>query len=136
MLPSMRARIKIPVTRGQVVAPEKVRFAKALRRHMTSEERLLWNKLRRSAVEGIHFRRQQIIGGYIADFYCAAANLAIELDGPVHDGQTVADRERDAALSELGIGTMRISNEELAADFGLVVRKIVAACRTTSPLQT
>ncbi len=125
----MPGRIKVPVTRGRPVAPEKVRFAKALRRNMTPEERLLWNRLRRSALDGIHFHRQQIIGGFIVDFYCAAANLAIELDGPIHDARADLDRERDRALAALGIRTMRLRNEEVAKDFGAVLRKIAAACR-------
>ncbi len=129
----MPARSKIPITRRQPVAAEKVTFAKSLRRNMTPEERLLWNRLRRSAVDGIHFHRQQVIGGFIVDFYCAAANLAIELDGPVHDGQIVRDRERDQALARMGIGTLRIRNEELAEDFEGVVSKIAAACRRPNP---
>ena len=96
---------------------------------MTPEERLLWNRLRCSALDGIHFRRQQIIGGFIVDFYCAAANLAIELDGPIHDAQVELDRQRDRALAELGIGTMRIRNEEVAKDFEALLRNIAAACR-------
>jgi very-short-patch-repair endonuclease len=100
---------------------------------MTPAERLLWSRLRRSALDGIHFRRQQIIGGFIVDFYCAAANLAIELDGPIHASQVALDFERDRALAELGIRTMRIRNEELAEDFDAVVMKIAAACRRPNP---
>ncbi len=129
----MPARIKIPITRRQPVAAEKVAFAKTLRRNMTPEERLLWSRLRRSVVEGIHFHRQQVIGGFIVDFDCAAARLAIELDGPIHDGQMELDRERDHALAQMGIGTLRIRNEELAEDFEAVVSKIAAACRRPNP---
>src|SRR5258707_1243130 len=53
-------------------------------RKMTPAERRLWKALRRNALDGLHFRRQQVIEGYIADFYCDAAKLAIELDGAVH----------------------------------------------------
>ena len=125
----MPRRIKIPITRSQPVAAEKVRFSKELRRNLTPEERVLWSRLRRSALHGLHFHRQQIIGGFIVDFYCAAANLAIELDGAVHASQVESDLERDRALAELGIGTLRIRNAELAEDFEAVVMKIAAACR-------
>ncbi len=67
------------------------------------------------------------------DFYCAAANVAIELDGPIHDGQIESDRERDRVLALMGIGTFRIRNEELAEDFEAVVRRIAAACRIPNP---
>src|SRR5258708_27853937 len=72
------------ITSGQNVHPDKLEFAKQLRRKMTPAERRLWKALRRNALDGLHFRRQQVIEGYIADFYCDAAKLAIELDGAVH----------------------------------------------------
>jgi very-short-patch-repair endonuclease len=58
--------------------------AKALRRRMTPEERTLWHRLRTNKLDGLHFRRQHAIEGYVVDFYCSAAQLAIELDGPAH----------------------------------------------------
>jgi very-short-patch-repair endonuclease len=74
-----------------------------------------------------------VIGGFIVDFYCAAANLAIELDGPIHEGQIELDQERDRALTQLGIGTLRFRNEQLAKDFEAVVSMIAAACRRPNP---
>ena len=129
----MPGRGAFPVTRNQRVDTEKVRFAKILRHNMTPEERILWNRLRRSALAGLHFHRQQIIVGFIADFYCAAANLAIELDGPIHDGNAAADRKRDRAFAELGIRTLRIRNEELEEDLEGVLAKIAAACGRPNP---
>src|SRR5271166_5306249 len=73
--------------RGQHVQPEQLSFAKRLRREMTPPERILWKALRRNAVDGFHFRRQQVIEGSVVDFYCDAARLAIELDGSVHEDQ-------------------------------------------------
>ena len=49
---------------------------------MTKEEKHLWNDFLRTYP--IRFMRQKIIGRYIADFYCAKANLVIELDGSQH----------------------------------------------------
>jgi very-short-patch-repair endonuclease len=129
----MPAGKKFSVTRGQPVDAEKVCFARVMRRNMTPAERVLWNRLRRSALEGLHFHRQQIIGGFIVDFYCAAASVAIELDGPIHDSQLESDRERDQVLSGLGIRTMRIRNDEVANDFETVLKRIVVACRRPNP---
>jgi very-short-patch-repair endonuclease len=129
----MPAGKKLLVTRGQPVDPEKVSFARAMRRNMTPTERVLWNRLRRSALEGLHFHRQQIIAGFIVDFYCAAASIAIELDGPVHDSQLESDRERDRALAELGIRTMRIRNEEVGDNLEAVLKRIAVACRRPNP---
>ena len=57
-----------------------VRRAKKLRRKMSLPEVLLWRELRRSP-DGFHFRKQHGAGNYILDFFCARANLAIEVDG-------------------------------------------------------
>ncbi len=46
---------------------------------MTKEERHLWYDFLRQYP--IRFYRQKVLGKYIADFYCAAAKLVIELDG-------------------------------------------------------
>jgi very-short-patch-repair endonuclease len=69
------------IVHGQPVGPEKLQFAKLLRRTMTRPERLLWNALRRSQLNGLHFRRQQIAGDLVLDFYCDAARLAMNWTG-------------------------------------------------------
>ncbi len=101
------------VTSGQNVHPDKLAFAKQLRREMTPAERRLWKALRRNALDGFHFRRQQVIDGYIADFYCDAAKLAIELDGGVHQEQWQYDESRDKATTALGVRVLRISNDAM-----------------------
>ena len=64
-------------------------LARQLRRGMTDAERHLWAHLRGKQVAGLQFYRQKPLGGYIADFYCAAARLVIEIDGAQH-GETDA----------------------------------------------
>ena len=80
---------------------------------MTTAERILWAMLRRNALDGFHFRRQQVIEGFIVDFYCDAAKLAIELDGRVHEEQWRYDESRDAVIRRSGVRVIRISNEAL-----------------------
>ena len=58
---------------GQNISPELQERSKALRREMTPWERKLWVHLRANGLGGFHFRRQQIIDGYIVDFYCQTA---------------------------------------------------------------
>ena len=58
---------------GQRVMAEKVAQARRLRKQMTEAEKRLWERLRGNRVDGVHFRRQQIIDGFIVDFYCHAA---------------------------------------------------------------
>lgn len=65
------------------------------------------------------FLRQKIIGGYIADFYCAKAGLIVEIDGSQHYRDEAA--EYDAARTEyfesLGLKVVRISNIEVNKNF-------------------
>jgi very-short-patch-repair endonuclease len=101
------------ITRVQSVEADKLSFAKRLRHEMTAAERILWKALRRNAVDGFHFRRQQVIGGHVVDFYCDAAKLAIELDGGVHEDQWKYDEARDRRISRAGVRVLRISNEAM-----------------------
>jgi len=71
---------------GQRVTKEKLERAKELRRNMTSAEKLLWQEVRAKKL-GVRFRRQQIIAGFIVDFYCHRAALVVEVDGDIHDLQ-------------------------------------------------
>jgi very-short-patch-repair endonuclease len=100
--------------------------AKDLRRGMTAPERLLWAMLRRNQL-GLHFRRQHPVGPFILDFYCAAAKLCVEVDGPVHDEQEDRDARRTAWLSKEGIRVLRFSIAELEQRPAWVVATIAQA---------
>jgi very-short-patch-repair endonuclease len=69
---------------------------------MTPAEKFLWDELRAKKL-GVHFRRQQVIAGFIVDFYCHRAALVIEVDGDIHDLQKEEDERREKALSEMGL---------------------------------
>jgi len=85
---------------GQLVQEAKVTLSRQMRREMTNTEAILWLRPRRNGL-GINFRRQQIIDGFIADFYCHEAALVIEVGGPIHD--TNYDAERDRIFTARGI---------------------------------
>jgi methylmalonyl-CoA mutase cobalamin-binding domain/chain len=87
-----------------------------MRRNATDAEALLWHILRNRAFHNAKFRRQHPVGGYILDFYCHEAKLAIELDGSQHneDEQVKYDEERAKILREQhGIEVIRFWNSEL-----------------------
>ena len=87
--------------------------AQALRKNMTKEERKLWYEY--LSKYPYRFRRQVTFGHYILDFYCAAAKLAIELDGSQHyeeAGQRY-DANRDAWLASNGVQVLRFSNTDI-----------------------
>lgn len=118
-----------PVVRGQRVDPAKVARAKEMRRSPTPEEHILWQRLRTGKLDGFHFRRQQVIDGYIVDFYCHAARLVVEVDGLIHASQRDYDAQRDAALHERGLRVMRIPSEDVRECIDQVLRIISAECK-------
>jgi len=113
-------------------APILVERARQLRRRATDAERQAWELLRGRRFRGLRFRRQQVLGPFIVDFYCAALRLAIELDGPIHDeeGHPVRDAERDRYLEELGVRLVRIRNEDLSVER---LGRILGGLNTPSP---
>ncbi len=115
---------------GQKVKAEKVALAKELRRKMTPAERILWQHLRRNQLEGFHFRRQQVIDGFIVDFYCHAAGLVVEIDGDIHQKQAEYDKERDRILAARGLRILRIPNREVFENLPDVLNRIAEACRS------
>jgi len=108
---------------GQTVTKEKLQRAKELRRDMTPAEKILWQELRANKL-GVHFRRQQVIAGFIVDFYCHKAALVIEVDGDIHDLQQEEDARREKVLREMGLRVVRFRNEEVMKDLSAVVGKI------------
>ena len=100
--------------------------ARKLRREMSLPEVLLWQRLR-GGQAGAKFRRQHTIGPYIADFYCAAARLVVEVDGEIHAGRTAKDGDRDRFLQENGYEVLRVN----AAD---VLKNIDAAAEAIASL--
>ena len=85
----------------------------------------MWQALRGGKI-GAKFRRQQPAHGFILDFYCPAAGLAVELDGSAHDGeaQSAHDLERTQALACLGLEVLRFDNEQVLNDLDSVLRSL------------
>ena len=100
-----------------VADPQTTRAKAALARMQrdlsTPNERLVWEWLRDRRMLGMKWRRQQVIVGFVADFYCPRHRLALEIDGSVHDcvDAQAYDRDRDRIFAAHGITTIRVSNE-------------------------
>ncbi len=101
-----------------------IRVAKNLRSNMTKEEKHLWHDYLKNYK--VRFSRQKILGKYVADFYCAKANLVIELDGSQHyqEKELDYDKARTEYLSKFNIKVVRIPNNEVNINFDGVCRYI------------
>lgn len=100
--------------------------ARVLRKNMTVQEKQLWYQfLRRYPIK---FLKQKVIGNFIVDFYCAKANLAIELDGSQHymDDGKAHDEARTAIINTYGIDVIRFSNSDVERNFEGVCQNIDA----------
>ena len=105
-------------------------YATDMRNAPTPPEAVLWSRLRASQL-GFKFRRQTVIGTYIADFFCPAVGLIVELDGRTHDGDD--DRRRDMVLAGKGFRVLRFTNAEVSADIDRVLNAIYVTARDLPP---
>lgn len=83
--------------------------ARALRRDLTPAERALWATIRGRQVAGLRFRCQHPVGPFVLDFFCPAAKLVSEVDGPI-----------------------RFTNEQVPGGLAAVLDTIVSATTTVS----
>lgn len=121
-------------TRQMISGPAvTIQRARKLRQEMTLPEVKLWTVLR-TRPGGFKFRRQHPAGYFVLDFYCAAARLAIEVDGWAHDTGGVAKRDeaRAAALKAQQIATLRVPAKVVLEDCELAVARIVEVCAQRS----
>ena len=104
-------------------------LVRAQRQQMTPAGRLLWESLRNRRLAGFKFKREHVLGRYIADFYCTKARLVIEVDGAVHDSEEakVYDAVRDETMAAYGLRVMRFKNEDVLNDLDRVLLKIKEA---------
>ena len=89
-------------------------YSKEMRKFATEAESILWEYLRAKQL-GKTFKRQHIIGDYIADFVCLESGLIVELDGGYHKlpEQQINDELRTEWLEKHGFRVIRFKNEEL-----------------------
>jgi very-short-patch-repair endonuclease len=106
-------------------------LARRLRRQLSLPEMLLWRLLRVNRRE-LRFRKQHPIGPFVADFYCPAAKMVIEIDGAIHNGRQDTDGKRDAYMASLGISVIRIPAAEVLADPEAVADGIYRLCESVA----
>jgi very-short-patch-repair endonuclease len=110
-------------------------LSRSLRARSTSAEKVLWEHLRGRRPAGLKFRRQQRFGRFIVDVYCSEHKLAIELEGGIHadPGTRQYDSHRFQFLDSLGLGVIRISNEEVLESTEKCLERIIAESQSQAP---
>jgi len=100
-------------------------YAKENRKKPTEAEAVLWDCIKERKL-GQPFRRQHIIGEFIADFACIPAKLVIETDGGYHQlpEQQISDEQRQKWLESQGFTVIRFTNEEVINDIDNVLEII------------
>ena len=116
--------------------------AKAMRENMTQAEKNVWGLLKSKNILGLRFKPQHPIDIFIADFYCHALKLVIEIDGGIHNSvdQKEYDIGREAELEQWGIKVIRFTNEEVENNITHIQNEIERICterqsELQSPLQ-
>ena len=107
-------------------------FARQMRAQPTEAERKLWRRLRHDiALSGSHFRRQAVIGPYIADFASRKARLVVELDGGQHSLSETADAIRTQQIEAAGYRVLRFWNHDVLGNMDGVLTEIQNALTPT-----
>ncbi len=99
--------------------------ARALRRRMTEAEKVMSSKLRDRRLDGVKFKRQKAIAGYIVDFVARDLKLIVEIDGGQHAERAVEDAARTKALEESGCNVVRFWNHDVLTNIAGVLESLV-----------
>ncbi len=102
----------------------KKQFARQLRRLQTDPEKIMWQLLRNRRFQGIKFRRQHVVEGFIADFCCHTLKFIVEIDGWVHENQKEYDRAREIILLSKGYSIIRFTNDQVVCNLSKVCRDL------------
>ena len=95
-----------------------------MRRNPTEWEKRVWRHLSNSQLGGFKFRRQAKLSPYIADFFCPAKGLVVEIDGDTHRADR--DEARDMYFARSGFTTLRFTNVEVRDNIEGVLQVILA----------
>jgi very-short-patch-repair endonuclease len=120
----MAKRYRSGASQWKVLKP----WAREMRRAPTEAEAVLWSAIRGGAIHGLKFRRQHTVGRCVMDFFAAQPRVAVEVDGPIHDAQTIEDAERDQFLNSQGIRVLRLRNEDVLTCLPWVIEQIKSMC--------
>ena len=97
--------------------------AARFKRKLTAPEQFFWEQLG-SAGLGVKFSKQQVVHGYVLDFWAPQVRLAVELDGVRHLSRKAEDSKRDEALRARGIVVLRFPAQLVFSDLKFIFDRI------------
>jgi len=122
---------------SEVVLPATTQTARKLRRDQTDAEKKLWSRLRNRNLDGLKFKRQVVVEGFVADFACWDARIIVEVDGGQHTEQAARDDERTKILEGAGFIVLRFWNNEVLSNIDgvseVILDAVVSTRRNPSP---
>jgi len=109
--------------------PELIHRAREMRHVAPDAEMRIWSRLRGRRLNGWKFRRQYPACGFILDFYCVEARLAVELDGGGHamPMQAAYDEERTRRLQQRGVRVLRFWDDQALKETDTVLEVVARA---------
>ena len=113
--------------------PELISYAKANRKVMSEPAMRMWLQLRAERFMEIKFRREKVIGRYIADFAANDPKLVIEIDGDTHDQDDKYDAARTRKLEDLGYRVVRYSNQDMMQNLEGVLMNLASVIEDMRP---
>ena len=102
----------------------KTQFARGLRQNQTKAESMLWKQVSNRRLQGLKFKRQVPMGGFIVDFVCHDMKIIVELDGGQHAKQELYDQDRTDELQKLGYQVIRYWNNDVLSNIEGVMQDL------------
>ena len=113
--------------------PRLASYARANRRIMSEPATRMWLQLRAARFTGVKFRREKVIGHYIADFAANDPRLVIEIDGDTHDVDDERDHIRTRFLESQGYRVQRYTNLEVMRNLEGVLMHLASVIEEMRP---
>lgn len=120
---------RMPKPKSHFISPAILERARDFRHPLKPPEAKVWLAVRNRQL-GFKFRRQNPIGRFIVDFWCAEARLVIEIDGDTHSvpDQAAYDRARTVWLEERGHKVIRFRAGQVERNIEGVLETIRREC--------
>ena len=112
---------------------EMIELAREMRKEPTRSERIFWDAVRDRQLDGVKFRRQQVIERFVVDFFAPEQRLVVEIDGGVHRAQQEQDTLREQFLNDCGLRVLRFSADDVERRLPEVLDVLLETLNSLTP---